>query len=155
VEAMSVSERKSSSVLNTPFHEVQGTLSSDGHWLAYAADESSRFEVFVQPFPPTGDKWPVSSDGGTEPRWRSDGRELFYLSPDRRLMVVPVPKQTTQRFEYGKPEVLFDVAVRDLTLPFGRRYDVSADGQQFVVLEPPQRRPPPITVLINWTGALP
>ena len=152
VEALSVAEGKSTSVLHTPFNEVQGTLSSDGRWLAYASDESGRFDVFVQPFPPTGAKWPVSSDGGTEPRWRSDGRELFYLSSDRRLMAAPT--QTAPPFESGKLEALFDADVRELTLPFRRRYDVAANGQQFVLAEPPPRRPPPITVIINWTGAL-
>ena len=152
VEALSVPEGKSSSVLHTPFNEVQGTLSPDSRWLAYASDESGRFEVFVQPFPPTGTKRLVSSDGGIEPRWRSDGRELFYLSPDRRLMAVPT--ETTPRFEPGKPEALFDADVGAITLPFRRRYDVAADGQRFVLLEPPPRRPPPITVIVNWTGAL-
>lgn len=152
VQALSVSARKSTSVLHTPFNEVQGTLSSDGRWLAYASDESGRFDVFVQPFPPTGAKRPVSSDGGTEPRWRSDGRELFYLSPDHRLMAAPT--QTAPRFESGKPEVLFDADVRELTLPFRGRFDVAANGQRFVLAEPPPRRPPPITVIINWSGAL-
>ena len=152
VLALSVSEGTSNTVLNTPFNEVQGALSPDGRWLAYASDESGRFDVFVQPFPPTGAKWLVSSEGGVEPRWRRDGRELFYLSPARRLTAVPT--QTTQRFESGTPETLFDAGVRDFTLPFVRRYDVTANGQRFVVAEQPPRRLPPITVIVNWTGVL-
>jgi hypothetical protein len=64
------------------------------------------------------------------------------------------PTQTAPRFESGKPEALFDADVRELTLPFRRRYDVAANGQRFVLAEPPPRRPPPITVIVNWIGAL-
>ena len=106
-------------------------------------------EVYVQPFPPTGAKWPVSRDGGAEPRWRADGRELFYVSADRRVMAVSVTGGAT--FEAGKPETLFAVNTPELMLPFGRRYAVTPDGQRFVIAErTTDEGPPPLTVVVNW-----
>jgi hypothetical protein len=136
-------------LISTPFNEMQGASSRDGRWIAYASDESGVVEVYVQPFPPTGAKWLVSRDGGSEPRWRGDGRELFYVAADRRLMAVPVTGGAT--FESGKPETLFEMNVGDLIQPFARRYEVTPDGQRFVIAERTKDDgPSPLTVVVNW-----
>src|SRR5262249_29115979 len=93
-------------LVQTSFDELQGVFSPDGRWVAYASNESGAFEVYVQAFPDMQAKRLVSRGGGTEPRWRADGRELFYVSADRRLMVVPTT--IGPAFEAGTPETLFD-----------------------------------------------
>jgi eukaryotic-like serine/threonine-protein kinase len=100
-------------------HEIQGALSPDGRWLAYASDESGAFEVYVQAFPDSLAKRLVSRGGGAEPRWRADGRELFYVSSDRRLMAVPTTNGPA--FEASTPAALFEINVRDLRFPFPKR----------------------------------
>jgi len=77
-------------VAQTRFEEVQAQFSPDGRWLAYASNETSRYEIYVRPFPASGGKWQVSSEGGIYPQWRRDGRELFYVAPDNKLMAVPI-----------------------------------------------------------------
>jgi hypothetical protein len=107
----------------------------------------------VQAFPDGGSKRVVSNGGGAEPRWRTDGRELFYVSADRRLMVVPTTIGPT--FDAGKPNRLFEMSVRDLVFPFLRRYEVTPDGQRFVVQELTGRGDPsPLTVILNWPALL-
>ena len=150
---LSLADRQSRPLVRTPFHEIQGALSPDGRWLAYASDESGAFEVYVQAFPDSQGKRLVSKGGGAEPRWRADGHELFYVSADRRLMVVP----TTIRpaFEAGTPAALFEINVRDFGLRSGRRYDVTPDGQRFVVQELTGRRSPSaLNVFVNWPSLL-
>jgi hypothetical protein len=140
--------------VRTPFNEAQGALSPDGRWVAYASDESGAFEVYVQSFPGGGSKRPVSSGGGAEPRWRPDGRELFYVSAGRRLMAVPTTIGV--ELEAGKPDALFEMNVHDLVFPYLKRYEVAPDGQRFVVQELIGRgSASPLTVLVNWPALLP
>ena len=113
---LSLADLQARPLVATPFNEAQGALSPDGRWVAYASDESGAFEVYVQSFPGGGSKRPVSSGGGAEPRWRADGRELFYVSADRRLMAVPTT--IGPEFEAGKPDALFTMNVRDLVFPY-------------------------------------
>jgi Tol biopolymer transport system component len=152
---LSLTDRQSRPLVRTPFHEIQGALSPDGRWLAYASDESGAFEVYVQMFPDGQAKRLVSRGGGAEPRWRADGRELFYVSADRRLMVVPTT--IGPAFEAGTPAALFEINVRDLGAPsFPKRYDVTPDGQRFVVQELTGRiSPSSLTVVVNWSALLP
>ena len=151
---LSLADRQSRPLVRTPFHEIQGAVSPDGRWLAYACDESGAFEVYVQGFPDSQGKRLVSRGGGAEPRWRADGRELFYVSADRRLMVVPTT--IGPAFESGTPAPLFEMNVRDLGFQSGRRYDVTPDGQRFVVQELIGRvRPSALTVVVNWSALLP
>ncbi len=138
-------------VTDTPFLEVQGRLSPDGHWLAYASNESGVFEVYVQPFPLDGRRYPVSIGGGSEPAWRGDGRELFYLAPDGTLMSVMV--NLTSDFNAQKPMRLFALDVPPLVLPYRCRYVVTRDGQRFLALTPRHGAPPAIQVLVNWRAA--
>jgi serine/threonine protein kinase len=127
-------------------------LSPDGKWIAYVSDESKqRREVYVQSFPPTGIKRQISSAGGLQPRWSNDGRELFYVADDGKLMAVPVKTGTT--FEFGSPSVLFEPPVPQG--PDSQGYEVSPDGQRFLFRTVPAGgKPAPITIVTNWLAAL-
>lgn len=138
-------------LVQTRFNEQEAEFSPDGRWLAYSSDESGRLEVYVQPFGSPGGRLQISPGGGGEPMWRRDGRELFYLAADRRLMAVEVRGTTT--FEAGMPRPLFQVRVSDV--PFRNQYQVSADGQRFLVatvanLDAASR----IAVVLNWPALL-
>ncbi|HTD51681.1 MAG TPA: protein kinase [Thermoanaerobaculia bacterium] len=123
-------------------------FSPDGHWLAYDSDESGRAEVYVQAFPGPGGKWQVSAAGGANPRWRGDGREIFYLSLDNKIMAVPIEQVPT--FHAGTPAALFAVHPA-----LGTVYDVSADGKRFLVNSlPADQGSPPLSLLVHWTGLL-
>src|SRR5260370_27216602 len=97
--------------LQTEFNERDGRFSPDGRWIAYASDESSTWQVYVHSFPASGGKWLVSTNGGYFPAWRRDGKELFYVSADKKMMAVEV-KGEGATFERGVPKVLFDMRVR-------------------------------------------
>jgi hypothetical protein len=123
-------------------------------WVAYTSDESKRgSEIFVQSFPAGAGKYQISNGGGTQPRWRRDGKELYFASGTGRLMAVDV--KTSPRFEAGIPHELFDAR---LTVPLvAFRYDVSADGQRFLINNPVQAREqesPGITVVLNWLAGV-
>jgi dipeptidyl aminopeptidase/acylaminoacyl peptidase len=143
---------KSWPLLATPFNEDHPQFSPDGHWLAYYSDESGRDEVYIQRFPKLGDKVAVSSGGGSQPRWRRDGKELFFVTLDGRLMAAPV-KMSDGRLEVGEPKPLFRMPLR--LAPNQYTYDVSADGQRFLAMAPAQQaRPEPLKVMSNWKAAL-
>jgi Tol biopolymer transport system component len=124
-------DRKPMLFLQTQSNEQQAEFSPDGKWVAYTSDKSGKSEVYVQSFPASGGKSHVSTDGGADPRWRRDGKELFYLSPDRKLMAVPVKGETT--FEADVPKVLFQTRVPALTVYDRNSYDVTKDGQRFLI----------------------
>jgi Tol biopolymer transport system component len=144
-------DQKPVPLLRTEFFEGQGQLSSDGRWLAYVSDESGRKEIYVQPFPFSGAKWQISSEGGSFPKWRGDGKELFYLSPDQKVMTVEVEPESTLRA--GKPRALFPA--RYFNIPVSP-YTVSRDGQRFLISTPPgeEGNTAPVTVILNWTAEL-
>jgi eukaryotic-like serine/threonine-protein kinase len=124
-----LSDRKTQPFLRTPFTEGGPRFSPDGHWLAYVSDESGRFEIYVQPYPGPGGKWQISTEGGTEPVWNPNGRELFYRSGNK-MMAVDVTTQPS--FTVGKPRMLFmGEYVPTVTTP--PNYDVSPDGQRFLM----------------------
>jgi dipeptidyl aminopeptidase/acylaminoacyl peptidase len=108
----------------------------------------------VQSFPPSGGKWMISTNGGTQPRWRHDGKELFYLGYDRKLMVVGV-KEDANKFEAGSPQALFEMRVIvGFVVPISS-YEITRDGQRFLVLTPVEESSPsPLTVVLNWTASL-
>ena len=128
-----------------------GKFSPDGRWIAYASGESGRNEVYVAPFPGPGGKWLVSTAGGTWPRWRRDGTEIFYLALDNQLMAATVNGKGSS-FEVGAVKPLFQThALNAARYP----YDVSTDGQRFLVnTAPVQTTAAPITVVLNWTAGL-
>jgi len=133
-----------------PADESQAQFSPDGRWLAYQSHESGRPQVVVQSFPGPGGKWLISPDGGYAPRWRSDGKELFYIAPDRKLMAVAIKAGVT--FEASAPTALFQTDIERTGGPL--RYDVAADGQRFLLRTPDESHRPSITVVLNWPAAL-
>ena len=150
-----VGDRKPVAGLRTEFQEGQAHPSPDGRWMAYVSNESGKNEVYVRAFPFDGSKRQVSTQGGLEPMWRGDGKELFYLAPDRRLMSVVV--KSGSRFEASLPTLLFETRMSVAFSPSYTRnqYVVSADGQRFLINQPPAGVPSsPITVVVNWQAAL-
>jgi Tol biopolymer transport system component len=145
-------ERRPEPFLRTDFQESSGRFSPDGRFVAYVSDESGRYEVYVQSFPASGGKWQVSNGGGASPRWRRDGRELFYLSADGKLMAVEVDG-SSDRFEAGVPGPLFETLVGAIS--GDSPYDVAADGRRFLVkVLVEEKAPAPVTVVLNWTADL-
>src|SRR5262245_38640765 len=143
---------KPAPLLVTPFNEYAGRLSPDGQWIAYASDESGRPEVYVQRFPSLTDKSQISTQGGSEPQWRSDGRELFYVTANRTLAAVPV--ETASRFSAERPAKLFDDIVdTSLGSMHAVHYSPAPDGQRFLV-SVPAAHVASITVLLNWVHTL-
>jgi dipeptidyl aminopeptidase/acylaminoacyl peptidase len=126
-----VADPKPRPFLKTKYNETSPEFSPDGHWLAYASDESGRFEIYVQPFPGPGGKWQISTGGGTEPAWNPAGRELFYRVGNR-IMAAAITLQP--EFSAGKPAMLFEGPwlPTPLSLP---NYDVSPDGKRFLMLK--------------------
>jgi eukaryotic-like serine/threonine-protein kinase len=140
--------------LKPPFGVTQGQFSPDGRWVAYASNESGKWEIYVAPFPGPGGNWKVSSAGGSEPRWRRDGKELFYLAPDAKLMAVDVKGGTT--FEAGSARPLFQTHRREHVASTDMfSYDVAPDGQHFLVnTDVGDATPPSPTIVVNWPAAL-
>ena len=142
----SVAEKKASLFLATPVNEANGRFSPDGRWLAYASDESGKYEVYVRPFPGPGGKWQISAAGGGQPVWNRNGKELFYVSADNKLMAVDV--KADSGFEASTPRALFDVHLKNAT---GWRYDISPDGQRFLAnTVVGEARANLITLVLNW-----
>jgi len=147
----SVAEKKAKPWLATPFTEECGFFSPDSKWLAYQSDESGRTEIYVRAFPDSDQKWMISKDGGIMPVWSSDGKEIFYVSPDGHMMTVAVT--TGASFETSPPVALFDAAVRTRQTP---QYDVSSDGRHFLLNRLSDSAPPePVTMLQNWDVMFP
>ena len=139
-------------VVRTEANEIAGTLSPDGRWLAYASDVSGRYEVYVQSFPGGGGKRQVSTGGGIGPRWRRDGRELFYYSGDGKLMASPV--RSGESLEVDESVSLFEFRAGTLLVTF-TPYAVTADGQRFLINAVVDTEPnAPLTVVVNWAAVL-
>ena len=122
-------------LVQTPFSERNGEVSPDGRWLAYEANDSGRFEIYVRPFPDVSSgHWQVSTDGGTRPLWARDGHELFYLAPTGALMRVGVARGST--WAATAPTKLFEGRYGAPAVFLGRTYDVSPDGRRFLMIKP-------------------
>jgi serine/threonine protein kinase len=153
-------DRKPFSVLQTAFNESHPQISPDGKWFAYQSNETGRSEIYVQSFPPGRGKWQISNNGGVFPRWRRDGKELFYM--DRQILgkVVAVEVRSTgSKFEFSAPRPLFDSGFfysPSTHTGTVNPYDVSSDGQRFLIPRSGVNDPAnvPITVILNWTAAL-
>src|SRR5262249_50955894 len=128
-------DRKSTVIVQTEFNETVPTISADGRWLAYSSVESGRAEVYVTAYPKPAGKWQISTSGGTEPRWRHDGKELFFVSQDRKLIAADVNGSGTA-FSVGSVRPLFDSSIRQAGYAGagGVNYDVSRDGQRFLII---------------------
>jgi dipeptidyl aminopeptidase/acylaminoacyl peptidase len=127
--------RKPFPLIQTEFNEWQPQFSPDGKWIAYVSDDSGSSQVYVQAFPMQSGRIPISIGGGMQPRWRRDGKELFYLAPDRKLMAVTVTAGAT--FEVDSPRPLFQTTLEPAA--FRQTYDVSADGNRFLLNTPVKR----------------
>ena len=143
-----LSDRKALPFLRTSANESAPKLSPDGRWLAYSSDESGRWEIYVQPYPGPGGKWQISTDGGMEPVWNRNGRELFYRNGNK-MMAVEVTTQPA--FSAGKPKVLFEGAYLPTPATFPN-YDVSPDGRRFLMLKAAgqEQAATQINVVLNW-----
>ena len=129
----------------TPQNEVDGTFSPDGRWVAYTSNENGIDDVFLTTFPSSGGKWQISPSGGRLPRWRADGKELFYIASDDRLVAVDVTLGESD-VTFGAPKPLFPLHSRMV----GNLYDVAADGQHFVVNQLTEQTSVPAVIVSNW-----
>jgi hypothetical protein len=148
-----LSDRTSQPFLRTPSNESSPRFSPDGRWLVYVSDESGRYEVYAQPYPGPGGKRQISTEGGTEPLWNRNGRELFYRSGNK-MMKVQIT--TEPNFAFGGPQILFDAGqymppTGPYSYPFPN-YDVSPDGQRFLMITKESK--PQINVVLNWSEEL-
>jgi serine/threonine protein kinase len=144
-------EQEPTPFVQTSFNETQAKFSPDGRWVAYVSDESGRDEVYVAPFPGPGRKWQVSTSGGVNPAWRSDGKEFYFLSGDSRLMAVEVVSATS-RFDVGEPRALFETPRAGALVTL---FDVADNGERFLVLVPIEDRSAfSLSLVLNWPAAL-
>jgi serine/threonine protein kinase len=144
-------DRKPFPYLQTQFTERHGQFSPDGHWIAYSSDVSGQFEIYVQSFPVAGGAHRVSNNTGMQPRWRRDGKELFYISADRKLMAVNV-NAGPSTFESGEPKPLFDTRI---TVLEGRNiYAITNDGKRFLINSGESPFGAQLNVVMNWTADL-
>lgn len=134
-------------ILDTKF-VTTAKVSADGHWLAYASNESGRLEIYVRPSPAGSGKWQISTDGGMEPNWAPNGKELFYRNGDK-MMEVEV--STSPTFHANAPKLLFEGRFLGPQFPVGA-YGVSADAQRLLMLKPDDYKSSPaqINLVLNW-----
>ena len=144
-------DKKPFKFLGPPSDQIHANFSPDGRFVAYTSNEAGRFQVYVQTFPLSDRKWQVSTDGGYEPRWRGDGREIYYLSEDRKLMAVSVGAGPS----FAVPKMLFQTRAPEGVTSRRTHYVPSRDGQRFLVNTQSGDAPPsPITVVLNWQAEL-
>jgi eukaryotic-like serine/threonine-protein kinase len=135
----------------TPTTEDQGQFSPDGHWVAYTSNESGQSEIYVIPFPPAPNqgRWMVSRGGGVMPRWRRDGKGLFYISPDQKMMAVDV--STNPTFQSATPHALFDTEMVDTGIRTGpMSWDLAPDGKRFLIITDTSQETSSLNVILNW-----
>jgi Tol biopolymer transport system component len=143
-------DRKPFPLAQTPARETSAVFSPDVQWIAYATDEGGQSNVVVQPFPGTGGKHQVSREGGGQPVWRADGKELFYLGADGTMMAVAI--DTTGQFTAGVPQALFPTNVQ---VGANQRFAVTKDGKRLLISSTTQQsRVAPLTVVLNWTAGI-
>jgi Tol biopolymer transport system component/DNA-binding winged helix-turn-helix (wHTH) protein len=150
IQLLRIGDRKVEPFRQTTFKEGAAQFSPDGRWMAYVSNESGHYEVYVLPFPGPGGKWQISTEGGTEPLWNPNGRELFYRNGD---MMMTAAISTKPRFSAGKPKVLFagQFEPSPNAVP-NANYDISPDGLRFLMVKPGGRdqTPTQINVVLNW-----
>lgn len=143
-------EAKPYPLLKSEFNESQAHFSPDGRYFAYVSNESGREEIYIQSFPVGAGKWRVSTNGGWVPKWRRDGKELYYEAIDKKLMAVPVKLDGS--VEIGSATALFQT---EITVGSPNRYAVAPDGQRFLINSPLQSgQEAPFNVILNWTSTL-
>jgi Tol biopolymer transport system component len=147
-------DRKPTPLLETGFDKFQARVSPNSDFIAYSTNESGTYQIVVQTFPDaSGGKWQISADGGVEPKWRRDGRELYYLSLDGKLMSVAIGGPP---FTAGRPVELFQtpLTVNRAQPTRDRRYDIAPDGRFLMVIPSATGAPTPYSVIVNWTAGL-
>jgi dipeptidyl aminopeptidase/acylaminoacyl peptidase len=146
---LDVKSRRVTPFLNSKAAEGWPEISPDGRWLAYASDESGRWEVWVQPFPGPGGRWQISKGGGNQPIWSKDGRQIYYRQADQ-VWVTDV--RTGEDFSAGRPRLLFEQQGFSSATPV-RNWGLWPDGQGFLMVKLDERKPEPvteITLVQNW-----
>jgi dipeptidyl aminopeptidase/acylaminoacyl peptidase len=153
--ALSMSDKKASVYVRNGVFNSQAQFAPGSRYVAYTTNESGSSQIVVQTFPVPSDKWTITAQGGTEPLWSRDGRELYYLAPSGKLMAVSVKTEPT--FQPGQTSELFATGLPPESAPLGRRYAVSDDGRRFLIASPANALvtdSTPITVVVNWPAAL-
>jgi Tol biopolymer transport system component len=147
-------EREPQPFLRTTYNEQMPMFSPNGRWLAYVSDESGRNEVYIQPYPGPGAKLQISTEGGTQPVWASSGRELFYLSRDRKIMSVPLDLDGD--FQAGVPRLRVPASIASSSYLDFAQYDVMPDGQSFIVIRENDTYTAlrELRVVLNWFDEL-
>ena len=145
-------DRTPLTLAETAATEIGAVFSPDLRWFAYQVTDFVGSQIFVQAFPPTGGRAQVSTRGGSQPAWSRDGKALFFLSPDSKLMVATV--QTAGEFHSDTPQPLFTLVTRGLNALAGRQYAVAKDGRFLVNLIEQPAAPLPLTVVVNWLAAV-
>jgi dipeptidyl aminopeptidase/acylaminoacyl peptidase len=153
--AVSVTGDKPINFLKSPLRDGafidEARFSPNGRWVAFNSNETDRHQVYIVSFPAADERWQVSVDGGVQPRWRRDGKELFYLAPDGSLMSVDVQEASSLRL--GRPKPLFSTGARARST--SEEYDVSRDGSRIIVVRPASAvARAPINVVVNWLPAV-
>jgi Tol biopolymer transport system component len=144
-------ERKLTPFLTSEFREIPGTFSPDARWIVYVSDETQRAEVYVRPFGGAEGKWQISTSGGLNPRWSGDGKEIFFVSTDRKLMSAHV-RITTAGLVTDSVTTMFPLESRGIV---GTNFDAARDGKTFhFLIADDQQSSVPITLVINWQEAL-
>ena len=153
-------DRKAFPVVQTPFDEMSGQFSPDGHWITYESNESEHMEIYVRPFPRAGAAIQVSSAGGTQPRWSANGKELFYLAPDSRLMAVPIAARPDgAAVDIGRPVPLFTAHLATglnvyPAVGTKQQYAVSPDGRFLMNMPVEGGTIPPIVISVGWNSGV-
>jgi eukaryotic-like serine/threonine-protein kinase len=139
-------------LVRSEYDDIQGQVSPDGRWLAYTSTVAGRLDVYVQPLSEKAQRWQVSVAGGSDPRWRADGKELFYIAPDGTLMAVDTGADSN--FDPGRPRSLFHLSGVSAQPPYLSVYNVDADGERFLVRVPVgSLQTLPLTLLVHWSPA--
>ena len=142
-------------VVESPQVDRDAVFSPDGKWFAYSSTDSGSPEIYIQPFPPNGAKWMVSNQHGLAPKWRGDGKELFYLNSAVNAIMAAAIRVTAAGIEADPPRELFRIST---VSPIGSPYDVTADGQRFLILQPPPGAANDwansLKVVLNWPAGI-
>jgi serine/threonine protein kinase len=150
---LALPELRATQFLKAPSTLKSARFSPDGKWVAYSSNESGRWEIYVTSFPEAHGKWQVSNAGGDQPRWRGDGKELFYFSNDSKIMAVEV--KTGANFDAGTPAALFQANPREMFATSELfSYDVSSDGQKFLINTQLKTEMTPVSIVLNWSAKL-
>jgi hypothetical protein len=151
-------ERKEVPFLRSEFNEFEGQLSPDSHWMAYTSDQSGQFDVYVRPFPPGEGEWKISIAGGEQPRWRGDGKELFFVGGDGKIMSVMVKALAgaNPTFDFSTPQPLFETHLARPAIEPLFEYDVTKDGKRFLLntVGIGSTSSPSLNVVVNWDAGL-